>query len=296
MSMSNAASGAPSERFHRRFTVCGGTNIGARRSENQDTFVIADLESGRVSRPCIRTDVWVSRPGVLMLVCDGGPPAGEVAAQLTASSIKHRLEAEGDNVGRSPVYSLRRALQGANRALLEEADSHPDERGMTTTCTAALVSPERLAVVQVGDSRAYLLRDGSLRTLTDDETPAGLRGGDDRPTGPDRVPEREAPSQTLGTEADVRPATADVDLRAGDRVLLCSNGLHDLVPDDAIAAILMRTPEVAAASEALIAAALAAGGGDNVTVVLADCGPLEHAVPRGSPTTRPGEGGGGGGL
>ena len=73
-----------------------------------------------MSRPCIRTDVWVSRPGVLMLVCDGGPPAGEVAAQLTASSIKHRLEAEGDNVGRAPVYSLRRAFQGANRALLAE--------------------------------------------------------------------------------------------------------------------------------------------------------------------------------
>jgi len=291
--MANSASGAPRERFHRRFTVCGGTNIGARRSENQDTFVIADLESGRVSRPCIRTDVWVSRPGVLMLVCDGGPPAGEVVAQLTASSIKHRLEAEGDNVGRAPVYSLRRAFQGANRALLAEADSHPDERGMTTTCTAAIFSPERLAIVQVGDARAYLLRDGSLRTLTDDETPAGLREeGDGRTTGAAAEAQREAPSQTLGTEANVQPAVVDVDLRAGDRVLLCSNGLHGLVSDDAIAAILMRTPEVAAASEALISAALAAGGGDNVTVVLADCGPLEHAAPRGSPTTRPVDGGG----
>jgi PPM family protein phosphatase len=294
--MANAGPGAPRERFHRRFTVCGGTNIGARRSENQDTFVIADLESGRVSRPCIRTDVWVSRPGVLMLVCDGGPPAGEVAAQLTASSIKHGLEAEGENVGLAPVHSLRRALQGANRALLEEADSHPDERGMTTTCTAAIVSPDRLAVVQVGDSRAYLLRDGSLRTLTDEETPVGLRGGqgkgDDRTAGAASGSQLEASSQTLGARADVQPATADVDVRAGDRVLLCSNGLHGLVSDDAIAAILMRTPEVAAASEALIAAALAAGGGDSVTVVLADCGPLEHAAPRGSPTPRLVEGGG----
>jgi protein phosphatase len=261
--------------------------MGAGRSDtHRDTFVIADLESGRVSRPCIRTDVWVSRPGVLMLVCDGGPPAGEVAAQLTAVSIRHRLEAEGENVGRAPVHSLRRALQGANRALLAEADSHPAERGMTTTCTAAIVSPDRLALVQAGDSRAYLFRDGSLQTLTDGETPVELRGGGDPTPAAARASQREAASQTLGTQADVQPATADVDLRAGDRVLLCSNGLHGLVSDAAIEAILMRTPEVAEASEALISAALAAGGADNVTVVIADCGPLERAS-RGGSTANP---------
>lgn len=156
----------PVDRSHRMFTVCGGTNVGSKRAENQDTFVITDLESGRVSRPCIRTEVWVSRPGVLMLVCDGmgGRAAGDVAAQLAAASIKQELQAQGDQVGQSPDHSLKHAVLGANQAILDEAEAHPAERGMGTTCTAALVSPDRLTIVQVGDSRAYLLRgDGCAR-------------------------------------------------------------------------------------------------------------------------------------
>ena len=152
--MSNAPAAVPGERPHRMLTVCGGTNIGSEREENQDTFVIADLESGRMSRPCIRTELWVSRPGVLMLVCDGmgGRPAGEVAAQLAAAFINHELQVERDNVGQAPAQSLNRAVLGANKAILDEAKAHPEERGMGTTCTAAIVSPERLAIVQVGDS------------------------------------------------------------------------------------------------------------------------------------------------
>src|SRR5438132_7867000 len=103
MSEAGFASGSPPppgrpapasvERPHRLLTVCGGTNIGAERKKNQDTFVIAELESGRASRPCVRTDVWVQRPGLLILVCDGmgGAAAGEVASQIAAKSIKHHL-------------------------------------------------------------------------------------------------------------------------------------------------------------------------------------------------------------
>jgi protein phosphatase len=145
--MSNPPPAATAERLHRMFTVCGGTNVGSERAENRDTFVIADLESGRVSRPCIRTDVWVSRPGVLMVVCDGTGDAatGEGAAELAVASIKHGLQAEGDNVGQAPGYSLKRAVVGANKAILAEVEAHPQERGMGTTCTAAIVSPDRLA-------------------------------------------------------------------------------------------------------------------------------------------------------
>src|SRR3954471_5386655 len=87
------------ERPHRLLTVCGGTNIGAERQKNQDTFVIAELESGRASRPCVHTEVWIQRPGLLMLVCDGmgGAAAGEVASRIAATSIKHHLEREGEN-------------------------------------------------------------------------------------------------------------------------------------------------------------------------------------------------------
>jgi serine/threonine protein phosphatase PrpC len=270
----------PGERLHRTLIVCGGTNVGSLREQNQDTFVIADLESGRISRPCIQTEVWIARPGVLMLVCDGmgGPAAGEVAAQVAAASIKQELQAEGENVGQSPVHSLKRAVLGANQAIRDEAEAHPEDRGMGTTCTAALISPDRLAIAQVGDSRAYLLRDGSLRTLTRDQTLASqlVDAGLLKTDQVENFPYRNVLAQALGTRASVSPVLTDLELREGDRVLLCSDGLHGSVSDEAIGAILARTPDLLEASQTLIAAALAEGGPDNITVVLADCGPLRR--------------------
>lgn len=284
---SNEPAEIPAARPHRVLTVCGGTNVGSQREKNQDTFVIADLESGRISRPCIRTDVWVSRPGLLMLVCDGmgGRPAGDVAAQLAAASIKDELQAEGDNVGQAPGPALNRAVLGANKAILAEAKAHPEERGMGTTCTAAIVSPERLAIVQVGDSRAYLLREGRLHALTRDQTLASdlVDSGVLKSEDVDSFPYRHVLAQALGTDAHVKPVTTDIELREGDRVLLCSDGLHGSVSDETIGAILVRTPAVADVAGALIAAALEAGGPDNVTVVIADCGPLTRRT-----TTAPG--------
>ncbi|HZL18336.1 MAG TPA: protein phosphatase 2C domain-containing protein [Polyangia bacterium] len=275
---SKAPTQPPVDRPHRMFTVCGGTNVGSRRAENQDTFVITDLETGRVSRPCIRTEVWVSRPGVLMLVCDGmgGRAAGDVAAQLAAASIKQELRAQGDSVGQSPDHSLKRAVLGANQAILDEAEAHPAERGMGTTCTAALISPDRLAIVQVGDSRAYLLREGRLRTLTRDQTLAAdlVDRGALKPEDVAHFPYRHVLAQALGTGAEVSPVVSNVDLQEGDRVLLCSDGLHGPVPAQTIEKILSGTRDPAQVAEELIAAALAAGGPDNVTVVVADCGPL----------------------
>jgi protein phosphatase len=275
-STSNESDAASGERPHLILTVCGGTNVGSQREQNQDTFVIADLKSGRLSRPCIRTDLRVSRPGVLMLVCDGmgGRAAGDVAADLAATFIRHELRAEGDNVGQNPSQSLERAVLGANQAILDEANAHPEERGMGTTCTAAIVSPDRLAIVQVGDSRAYLLRDGRLHTLTRDQTLASdlVDTGALKPEEVESFPLRHVLAQALGTNAKVTPVITEVELREGDRVLLCSDGLHGPVSDETIGSIMIRTQDVADLSGALIAAALEAGGPDNVTVVVADCG------------------------
>lgn len=282
MPIISEVAGGSEQRPHRMLTVCGGTNVGSKREQNQDTFVIADLESGRVSKPCISTDVWVSRPGVLMLVCDGmgGPPAGDVAAQLAASSIKNDLQAEGENVGQAPAHSLKRAVVGANRKILDEANAHPEERGMGTTCTAALLSPDRLAVAQVGDSRAYLLREGQLRVLTRDQNLGAqlLDAGVLQIHEIETFPYRRALSQALGTRPNVKPVITDVDLREGDRVLLCSDGLHGPVSDETIGAIMSGTADISEVSTSLIEAALAAGGPDNVTVVVADCGPLTRGT------------------
>jgi protein phosphatase len=274
-----AANHEERERPHRLVTVCGRTDTGRRRAENQDTFVIADLASGELSRPCATADVSVSRPGMLALVCDGmgGGPAGDVAARVAASTIVEQLEDARDAVLAQPASALTSAVEGANRAILDEVAAHPEDEGMGTTCTAAVFCPDHLAVAQVGDSRAYLLRDGRLELLTRDQTIATqlIEAGALDPHNVKNFPLKHVLSQALGTSGGIKPVITDFALEDGDRVLLCSDGLHGPVSDDAISLILKTSGNPAEAARALIAAALAAGGPDNVTVVVADCGPLE---------------------
>lgn len=271
---------AEATRASRHFTVCGGSDVGRERDENQDTFVIADLASGRMSSPCVRTEVSVCRPGMLAVVCDGmgGPPAGDVAAEVAAATIKAELAGAGPALVSAPGPTLKSALEGANRAILAEANAHPEDKGMGTTCTAAVFGLDHLSLAQVGDSRAYLLRGGRLELLTRDQTMASqlVEAGVLRPDQVEHFPYRHVLVQALGTTGRVQPVITDVPLQEGDRVLLCSDGLHGPVSDDSIASILKTAPDdPAAAAQALIAAALASGGPDNVTVVVADCGPLE---------------------
>jgi serine/threonine protein phosphatase PrpC len=264
---------------HRVITVCGGTDVGSHRADNQDTFVIADLASGAVSRPCACTDVSVRRPGMLVVVCDGmgGHPAGDVAARVAASTIKDELAVAGSSVVDEPGRALESAVEGANRAILATVDAHPEDKGMGTTCTAAVFGPSHLSLAQVGDSRAYLLRGGRLQRLTRDQTMAAqlVDEGLLRPEQVARFPYRHMLTQALGTKGTLQPVMTDVALEAGDRVLLCSDGLHGPVSEEAIGAILRASQDPADAARALIRAALAVGGPDNVTAVVADCGPLE---------------------
>jgi protein phosphatase len=264
--------------IHRRFTVCGGTDTGMERSGNQDRFVIADLAAQTVSRPCVSTEVAVQEPGMLVVVCDGmgGRPAGDVAAQVAASTIKDQLAHAGAAVAEAPGPALESAVKDANQAILETVRKHPEDRGMGTTCTAAVFGPAHVSLAQVGDSRAYLLRGGRLSLLTRDQTMAAqlVEAGLLKPEEVERFRYRHVLSQALGSDSKVKPVITDVALEEGDRVLLCSDGLHGPVNDDAIAAILKASADAADATQALISAALDAGGPDNVTAVVADCGPL----------------------
>jgi len=152
---------------------------------------------------------------------------------------------------------------------------------MGATCTAAILSPDRLSVAQVGDSRAYLLRNGELRQLTRDQTVAEqlVEAGALAPEEVHRFPFRNVLSQALGTRGGVNAVLSDEELREGDRVLLCSDGLYGPVTDESIAHILGASGDVAVAAERLIAAAVSAGGSDDVTVVVAECGRLERQPP-----------------
>jgi PPM family protein phosphatase len=258
-------------------TVCGATDVGLVRPKNEDTFMIADLSSGELSHPCIGTDFSVSPSGVLLLVCDGmgGRAAGEIAARVAAEAIKEVLVSEGPTVTEHPVESLKHAVLDANQAVLDEAKANPEERGMGSTCTAAIVLPTRLVVGQVGDSRAYLFRDGQLRALTRDQSVASqlLAAGVLSDEQARKSPYRNVLLQALGGSTPLEPVITEVDLRAGDRLLLCSDGLHGPVRHERIAEIVATTPDLTAAAKALIAEALRAGGPDNVTVLVADCSP-----------------------
>jgi len=107
------------------------------RSENQDTFVIADLCSGDLSNPCNRTEFPLSPQGILLLVCDGmgGAAAGDLAARIAAEAMKQELVGAGPTVAEHPDESLKSAVASANGAVLAEAKAHTAARGMGTTCT-----------------------------------------------------------------------------------------------------------------------------------------------------------------
>jgi PPM family protein phosphatase len=254
--------------------ICGATDIGASRKDNQDTYVIADLRSGDLSNPCDRTEIPLSKQGILLMVCDGmgGAAAGDLAARIAAEAVKQQLVGAGSAVTESPGESLESAVAGANGAVLAEAKAHPATRGMGTTCTAAIVLPDRLFVAHVGDSRAYLLRDGRLQRLTRDQTMADqlVEAGALRPEDVRTYPYRNVLLQAVGTHSTIEPAKFEVHLRRGDRILLCSDGLHGPVPDDEIAQIL-GAGDINYVTHELIKAALTAGGPDNVTVIVADC-------------------------
>ena len=273
--MNHSTAEAPRQTFAHsdRLAICGATDVGSLRANNQDTFVIADLTSGDLSNPCSRKEIPLSRTGILLLVCDGmgGAAAGDVAARIAAEAIKHQLVGATPSVATSPNASLKSAVCGANGAVFAEAKAHPETRGMGTTCTAAIVLPDRLFIAQVGDSRAYLLRGNRLELLTRDQTLGEqlVDSGVLPPEGVDRY--SHILSQAVGTRSTVEPITSEVRIRRGDRILLCSDGLHGPVPAQDIARILAGAADINGAAHGLIQAALAAGGPDNVTVVVADC-------------------------
>lgn len=256
--------------------ICGATDIGLERTDNEDTFVIADLTSGEVSSPCAEVAISLPDSGFLLLVCDGmgGAAAGDVASRIAAESIKQRLIDAGGEVSAHPQEALGDAVLTANRAILAEVRVHPQTRGMGTTCTAAIVLPGMLTVAQVGDSRGYLLRAGKLWSLTKDQSLAEqlLDQGVLTPEQVGTFPLRHVLVQALGTRTAVDPVITQYSLLPGDRVLLCSDGLHGTISEADIQAGLGADGDLTDTTSTLVKRALAAGGQDNVTVVVAEYG------------------------
>lgn len=265
----------------------GLTDPGLVRESNEDQFLIAELARTlwvhQTSVPQSPTHYGRNR-GHIFLVADGvgGHKAGEVASALSVASIEafvlhilHRFSNLEVSDEQTVAKDFQAALRQADARLFEEASHHSEFVGMGTTLTMAFATGRKLFVIHAGDSRCYLFRGGKLRQLTLDQTVAAelARHGVIKPEQVRRHPFRHNVTNFLGdrkrSEPGVQVEVQMTNLERGDKILLCSDGLTDMVAEDQIAAILATEREPQLACERLVAAANDEGGEDNITAVVA---------------------------
>ncbi|MFQ3581327.1 serine/threonine-protein phosphatase [Chloracidobacterium validum] len=241
-----------------KLTIAMLSDVGCRRQVNED-FALYE------SPP--PTSLEAARKGMLALVADGlgGHVGGEIASQMAAEIVRHVYYAESGE----PEAVLRQAFVEANRMIWETAQRRPALRGMGTTCTALVIRGDEAFAAHVGDTRLYLVRDGSIYQMTEDdsEVMAYVRAGRMTRAAAEQHPEKNVLLKALGTKPDLTPSLWQRPLRVccGDRFLLTSDGLHDLVTDDEMRALAHElAPEEAC--QRLVELARSRGGPDNVTV------------------------------
>jgi serine/threonine protein phosphatase PrpC len=231
-------------------------------------------------------DAYACDPDIgFFLVADGmgGHTSGEVASDLALKTVQAFLLRSHDSTDFSWPYGidrnaslnanrLRTAVHLANRRVFREAETHDEFLGMGTTIVAALALNGRLSVANVGDSRAYLFRDGALKCLTVDDSWIAAFAAQNPGTDTASLashPMRHVLTKVLGATEQVDIHLVECEIADGDVVLLCSDGLHSIVADEEITAVLAGQPDLEKSAAALVERALGAGGRDNVTVVLA---------------------------
>jgi len=195
----------------------------------------------------------------------GGAQAGEVASGLAVQAFEWFVPQTS-----SPEEELTRLITRVNGNMHELAVSDPAHSGMGTTLTAAVVRGQSVTLAHVGDSRAYLLRDGALTQVTEDHSLVGemLRSGQITTAEAEEHPQRSIITRALGVDPEVEIDTMSLDWRPGDLFLLCSDGLYSMVPDETISAILARKDTLDSIAGALVETANAAGGRDNISVIV----------------------------
>ena len=238
-------------------------------------------------RYAARSDVGLLREGNedsgyagprLLAVADGmgGHAGGEVASAVAVAALAPLDGPEPASPAPEGTSDLRgrlvAAVEEANAHLRRIAESKPELEGMGTTVTALLRDGDRLGVAHIGDSRGYLLRDGTLRRITRDHTLVQSLVDEGRISADqaEQHPQRSLLTRALDGRPDVEPDLEVLDLVPGDRFLLCSDGLSGVVSEESMQRVLTEVPDPPAACESLIDLALRAGGPDNITCVVAD--------------------------
>jgi len=246
-------------------TSAVASDPGLRREDNEDSF-------------CARPDLG------LFMVADGmgGHAAGEVASKIAVEVVESFVNDTRDaDVNRTWPFPfdtklsldgnrLKAAFRLANRRLATAMEANAQLRGMATTAAALLVSDDSPVIAHVGDSRIYLSRDGHLTQLTQDHSWVSeqVRAGVLTETDARRHPWRNVVTRALAGGDDPEVEVHEVEFQAGDRILLCSDGLSSVVPADKLEAIVIGTESLDDTCQRLIDAANAAGGPDNITVAM----------------------------
>lgn len=223
------------------------SDVGLVRGHNEDSFLL-------------RTPLFVVSDGM------GGHAAGEVASSIAVETVGERAPGTADDV------LLGAAVEAANMAVIEAAEQGIGKPGMGCTVTSVLIEKNKMAVAHVGDSRAYVLRQGTLVRVTHDHSyveelvDSGQITADEARTHPSRS----IITRALGSDPDMYADHFSLEVNDGDRVILCSDGLSSMISDAEIEALAVSSATPQQAADNLVAAALTAGGADNVTVVVVD--------------------------
>ncbi len=257
--------------------VFAKTDRGRTRDHNEDRFLVADLTRQEASLlPDVR-EHDVGERGSLFVVADGmgGAAAGEVASEMATDTIyQQMIRAWGREREATPhrfAYRLKEAVEVANGHIHAYAKAHPEVRGMGTTTTAVGVLSDHFYLTQVGDSRAYLIRNGQAVQLTKDQSLMQrlVEAGELTEEEAARSERRNIILQALGPDARVKVDLTHQEVRRGDILVLCSDGLSGQVRKEEIAEIVTRAGDLQTAADRLIALANERGGPDNITVIIA---------------------------
>lgn len=257
--------------------VFGRTDVGRTREHNEDTFTVADLTTMNASlQPEVRTHVTGSR-GTLFMVADGmgGAAAGEVASamatEIVLAELDKRWRTSNDDDPEMFAHALRVATEVANTRIHSYAQAHPENRGMGTTATIVGLLQDTLYVCQVGDSRAYLVRDGVASQITKDQSLMQklVEAGELTAEEAEVSERRNIILQALGPEPIVKVDLTSQQVKRGDTLVLCSDGLSGQVRANEIAEVVKAERDLVQVCKKLIDLANEAGGPDNITVVAA---------------------------
>lgn len=223
------------------------TDVGYVRDHNEDSLIIIPP---------------------LFAVADGmgGHEAGEIASEITVNTLAELVPSHLDAEG------LTAAVEAANYNVIKAPRQGIGRDGMGTTLTAAMLEGERLLIAQVGDSRAYLLHKGNLQQITRDHSLMAdlIEAGQLTPEEARYHPNRSVITRAIGSDIHMRPDIYELNVCAGDRLLICSDGLSSMVSDQEIASIMRSHSNPQHCADELVSAALENGGADNVTVIVAD--------------------------